>query len=226
MQDGSRGLEGYSSRLHAMRRQRHFQDTKHAVFLEQARQTLSQNKDDTMLAKQAEQASRRARSFAFLLGQAGTFYWRLWIQNGGIVARCISFCFGFEDAWAVKAEDDTKNEQEEKTCTPSSSEEFANENEQNWEKQKSDTPTQPVERKSSWQIGWTKMLGTICVHVLVPWYWMDLRYNATIVCLIFSWNQSTVVWLSVLFFSWSRSMHIAAMLGLILKILSLIVRQS
>ena len=71
MQGGSRGLEGYSSRLHAMRRQRHFQDTKHAVFLEQARQNLSQYKDDTMLAKQAEQSSRRARSFAFLLGQAG-----------------------------------------------------------------------------------------------------------------------------------------------------------
>ena len=67
---GPRGLEGYSSRLHAMRRHRHFQDTKHAVFLEQARQNLSQAKDDTMLAKQAEQSSRRARSFAFLLGQA------------------------------------------------------------------------------------------------------------------------------------------------------------
>jgi hypothetical protein len=68
--DGPRGLEGYSSRLHAMRRHRHFQDTKHAVFLEQARQNLSQAKDDTLLAKQAEQASRRARSFAFLLGRA------------------------------------------------------------------------------------------------------------------------------------------------------------
>jgi hypothetical protein len=53
-----------------MRRHRHFQDTKHAVFLEQARQNLSQSKDDTLLAKQAEQASRRARSFAFLLGRA------------------------------------------------------------------------------------------------------------------------------------------------------------
>ena len=53
-----------------MRRHRHFQDTKHAVFLEQARQNVSQFKDDTMLAKQAEQASRRARSFAFLLGKA------------------------------------------------------------------------------------------------------------------------------------------------------------
>lgn len=53
-----------------MRRHRHFQDTKHAVFLEQARQNLSQYKDDTQLAKQAEQASLRARSFAFLLGKA------------------------------------------------------------------------------------------------------------------------------------------------------------
>ena len=67
---GPRGLEGYSSRLHAMRRQRHFQDTKHAVYLAQARQNLSGYKDDTMLAKQAEQSSRRARSFAFLLGKA------------------------------------------------------------------------------------------------------------------------------------------------------------
>mmetsp|Transcript_7977 Transcript_7977/g.15933 ORF Transcript_7977/g.15933 Transcript_7977/m.15933 type:complete len:234 (-) Transcript_7977:354-1055(-) len=70
IQGHSRGLEGYSSRLHAMRRHRHFQDTKHAVFLEQARQNINKFKDDTMLAKQAEQASRRARSFAFLLGKA------------------------------------------------------------------------------------------------------------------------------------------------------------
>lgn len=67
---GPRGLEGYSSRLHAMRRQRHFQDARHAVFLEQARQNLSATKDDTMLARQAERSSRRARSFAFLLGRA------------------------------------------------------------------------------------------------------------------------------------------------------------
>lgn len=67
---GSRGLEGYSSRLHAMRRQRHFQDYKHCVFLEQARQNLNATKDASMLARQAQQSSRRARSFAFLLGQA------------------------------------------------------------------------------------------------------------------------------------------------------------
>lgn len=53
-----------------MRRQRHLQDSKHAVFLEQARQILCNQRDDDLLARQAEQASRRARSFATLLGQA------------------------------------------------------------------------------------------------------------------------------------------------------------
>jgi hypothetical protein len=67
---GPRGLEGYSSRMHAMRRQRHFQDYKHCVFLEQARQNLNATKDDSMLAQQAQQSSRRARSFAILLGTA------------------------------------------------------------------------------------------------------------------------------------------------------------
>jgi hypothetical protein len=67
---GPRGLEGYSSRLHAMRRQRHLQDTKHAVFLEQARQSISNERDHEQLARQAEIASRRARTFASLLGHA------------------------------------------------------------------------------------------------------------------------------------------------------------
>lgn len=67
--EGPRGLEGYSSRLHAMRRQRHLQETKHAVFLEQARQNISNERDDELLARQAAMASRRARTFATLLGQ-------------------------------------------------------------------------------------------------------------------------------------------------------------
>jgi hypothetical protein len=67
---GPRGLEGYSSRLHGMRRQQHMQDTKHAVFLEQARQSLSNERDDEELARQAELVSRRARTFAKLLGHA------------------------------------------------------------------------------------------------------------------------------------------------------------
>lgn len=67
---GPRGLEGYSSRLHAMRRQRHLQDSKHAVFIEQARQSMCNERDDEQLARQAELASRRARKFAILLGQA------------------------------------------------------------------------------------------------------------------------------------------------------------
>ena len=106
MQGGSRGLEGYSSRLHAMRRQRHFQDTKHAVFLEQARQNLSQLRDDTMLAQQAEFSSRRARSFAFLLGQA--------------------------DAWAARSEAKEDDGEKEGTADQPVSETVSNENERGW----------------------------------------------------------------------------------------------
>jgi len=69
-------LEGYSSRLHAMRRQRHLQDTKHAVFLEQARQNISNERNEELLARQASMASRRARTFATLVGQADA-----WVVN-------------------------------------------------------------------------------------------------------------------------------------------------
>jgi hypothetical protein len=65
-----RGLEVYSSRLHAMRRQRHLQESKHAVFLEQARQQSHNVRDADLLACQARRASRWARSFATLLGRA------------------------------------------------------------------------------------------------------------------------------------------------------------
>jgi len=68
--EGPRGLEGYSSRLHAIRRQRHLQETKHAVFLEQARQNIRNERDDELLAQHAEMASRRARTFAALMGKA------------------------------------------------------------------------------------------------------------------------------------------------------------
>ena len=67
---GPRGLEGYSSRLHALRRARHVQDSKHAVFLEQARQNIANQRDDEQLARQAKMASSRARTFATMLGQA------------------------------------------------------------------------------------------------------------------------------------------------------------
>lgn len=68
--EGPRGLEGYSSRMHAVRRQRHLQDTKHAVFVEQARQNITNERNDELLAHQASNASRRARTFATLLGRA------------------------------------------------------------------------------------------------------------------------------------------------------------
>ena len=46
------------------------QDSKDAVFLEQARQIISNERDDEELARQAELVSRRARTFAKLLGHA------------------------------------------------------------------------------------------------------------------------------------------------------------
>jgi hypothetical protein len=53
-----------------MRRQRHLQEIKHAVFLEQARQQIANQRDSELLGRQAEFASRKARAFAHLLGQA------------------------------------------------------------------------------------------------------------------------------------------------------------
>ncbi len=66
--DGPRGLERLSSRLHAIRRQRHLQEVKHVVFLEQARQNIANQKNSELLARQAEYASRNSRAFANLLG--------------------------------------------------------------------------------------------------------------------------------------------------------------
>jgi hypothetical protein len=69
--DIPRGLEGYSSRLHALRRQRHLRDNKHAVLFEQSRQKETvTDVDDELLAQRAASASRNARNFASLLGQA------------------------------------------------------------------------------------------------------------------------------------------------------------
>uniref|UniRef100_A0A7S2V9U9 Uncharacterized protein n=1 Tax=Entomoneis paludosa TaxID=265537 RepID=A0A7S2V9U9_9STRA len=65
-----RGLEGLSSQLHAWRRVRHHNENKHAVFLEQARQSLLLCRDEERLAYQAARASSRARSFATLVGKA------------------------------------------------------------------------------------------------------------------------------------------------------------
>lgn len=68
--NGPRGLESYSSKMHALRRHRHVQEAKHAVFLEQARQNLSNQRDAERLAEQAKQASSRARTFATMVGHA------------------------------------------------------------------------------------------------------------------------------------------------------------
>ena len=68
--DGPRGLEGYSSKMHALRRHRHVQEAKHAVFLEQARQNLSNQRDAERLAEHAKMASSRARTFAIMVGHA------------------------------------------------------------------------------------------------------------------------------------------------------------
>lgn len=68
--EGPRGLEMYSSRVHAQRRQRHLQESKHAVLMEQARQIVLNERDEERLARQASMASRKARTFATLLGQA------------------------------------------------------------------------------------------------------------------------------------------------------------
>jgi hypothetical protein len=65
---GPRGLERLSSRLHAIRRQRHLQEVKQAVFDEQARQSGSNQRNSELLAKQAEFATRKSRAFANLLG--------------------------------------------------------------------------------------------------------------------------------------------------------------
>lgn len=68
-EDGPRGLESYSSRLHAIRRQRHLLATKHAVLIEQARQIIFNGRSDELLALHSLQSSERARCFAALLGR-------------------------------------------------------------------------------------------------------------------------------------------------------------
>jgi hypothetical protein len=67
---GPRGLETYSSRMHALRRKRHVRDHRQAVFLEQARQDLVSARDSERIARQAAQASKKAVAFASLVGRA------------------------------------------------------------------------------------------------------------------------------------------------------------
>jgi hypothetical protein len=55
--------------MHAFRRQRHLHATKHAVLLEQARQNITSQRNDELLAQSSIKSSLRARSFAALLGR-------------------------------------------------------------------------------------------------------------------------------------------------------------
>ena len=75
-----RGLEGYSSRLHALRRARHVAETRRAVFLEQAMQSIlssstssnNNNSDEAIqrLAETSAQASLNSRWMAMVWGHA------------------------------------------------------------------------------------------------------------------------------------------------------------
>jgi len=85
---GPRGLERLSSRLHAIRRATALQEVKHAVFLEQARQTVTNQRNTELLARQAEFAARNSRAFANLLGMG--------------------------DAWAVAQQELEEQEQQQK----------------------------------------------------------------------------------------------------------------
>jgi hypothetical protein len=102
-------LERLSSRLHALRRQRHLQEIKHAVFLEQARQNISNQKDSELLARQAEFASRKPRAFAYLLGHADA-----------CAARDAHLeSLGTQKAMAEKLEEESSRNPEESSAEPS-----------------------------------------------------------------------------------------------------------
>ncbi|KAG7346931.1 hypothetical protein IV203_006000 [Nitzschia inconspicua] len=66
--NGPRGLERLSSTPHAFRRQRHLQEVKSAVFMEQARQKESKTSNSELLARQSECATRNSRAFAHWMG--------------------------------------------------------------------------------------------------------------------------------------------------------------
>mmetsp|Transcript_27147 Transcript_27147/g.63057 ORF Transcript_27147/g.63057 Transcript_27147/m.63057 type:complete len:305 (+) Transcript_27147:168-1082(+) len=68
--ESPRGLERWSSKLHGFLRGKHVSEVKHAVLLEQARQFLAAQRDQDEIARVAQEASKRARAFAQLLGQA------------------------------------------------------------------------------------------------------------------------------------------------------------
>lgn len=68
--DDIRGLERWLCRTYAVSRAKCLSDTKHAVLLEQARQFLSQERDEEAIARVAQGASREGRAFAAMLGGA------------------------------------------------------------------------------------------------------------------------------------------------------------
>ncbi|KAG7364443.1 hypothetical protein IV203_037645 [Nitzschia inconspicua] len=65
---GPRGLERLSSTQHAFRRQRHLQEVKSAVLMEQARQKESKTLNSELLARHSECATRNSRAFAHWMG--------------------------------------------------------------------------------------------------------------------------------------------------------------
>jgi len=65
-----RGLERWLCRTYAVSRAKGLSDSKHAVLLEQARQFLAHEQDEEAIARVAQEASRKGRAFAALLGQA------------------------------------------------------------------------------------------------------------------------------------------------------------
>lgn len=65
-----RGLERLICRNYAISRAQGMNDSKHAVLLEQARQFLTQERDEEAISRVAQEASKRGRAFAAMLGQA------------------------------------------------------------------------------------------------------------------------------------------------------------
>jgi hypothetical protein len=65
-----RGLERWAWKEYAVLRTKHAKELKNAVFQEQARQFISENRDQEIIARLAQEKSKNARVFAALLGQA------------------------------------------------------------------------------------------------------------------------------------------------------------
>jgi hypothetical protein len=65
-----RGLERWACKEYALLRAKHANEFKNAVFQEQARQFIAENRDQDTIARLAQAKSRNARVFAALLGQA------------------------------------------------------------------------------------------------------------------------------------------------------------